>query len=164
MSSILVALHAALALTLVLPVYGSKDWEWSMTWADPGMVGNRGHFIYSTSPLEEGINAISSHLYRYDFLASVVAAGLPGGLALLNLPLILSIRRPNGNRWRAYSSMILGLLSTLLLAQLLTRYGDGRTYGGWVIWGVSVLLTIAGTAAVARLKAATAPLLAIRSS
>ncbi len=159
MNRILVSLHFALMITVILPVFKipyQQDHALALPW--------RNHFEGMRSdclPLEEAFDFLRDNRYS---LMSVTVAGLPGFLALLNLPLLIRLRRSSGDRWRAYSSMVLGLLSTSLLVQLLARYGAGCLYGGWVIWGVSVLLTLAGTAAVARLKPATALLPAIRSS
>src|SRR6476469_6655246 len=104
----LVSLHVALILSTALPVYGSWDWDWSMTWNDPRPSGNSGHPIWSLSPLE---NLAGQSIW----LPSVAAAGLPGALALLNLPLVVALREATGECWRAYSSIILGLLSTFAM-------------------------------------------------
>jgi hypothetical protein len=154
-----ILLHAALVMTITLPVF--KVGRWTPAWFDPEFrpadYGNAVFPGYSYRPVE-------CYLQTTQFLPSVAAAGVPGLLALLNLPLLFGLKGASGARWQAWSSLALGLVSASMLAQLLPRYGDGQTFGGWVIWGVSALLTLAGAAAVARLQPATAPLPAIRNS
>jgi hypothetical protein len=144
---VLVALHGALVLTVFLPVFkpNYSDTPWlKLPWRD-----------YSREtwsdyvPAEEASKILDGNR---SFLRSVVAAGLPAFLALLNLPLLALLRGESARRWRALSSMSLGLLSTSVISQLLARYGYGREWGGWVILAVSLMLWAAGTAAVAGLR------------
>lgn len=159
MKRILVSLHAALGVTVLLPVYKpnfDQDQRLGFPWRD-----------YSRSswtdclPLEE---AAEVFLHRRYALLSIAAAGLPAFLASLNLPILLRFRGEVGTRWTAFSSLVLGLLSASVLSQLLVRYGHYGDWGAWVIWGLSLLLMVAGTAAVARLKPAAPPLSVIRDS
>lgn len=164
MNRLLTSLHVALILTVVLPVFSLGTWNWKMGWSEEDPGGNRPACAYYYTPLGEGIRVLRRAPHLNYFLPSVVAAGLPGVLALLNLPLLIRLQGATAQRWRAYSSLVLGLLSTSLLSQLQERYGDSRTYGGWVIWSLSLLLCIAGTAAIARLGRDAAPLPVIRDS
>lgn len=133
MKHILAFIHVALVSTVLMPVYEDMY----------------GRYI----PLEGALRAVAHHRW----LLSVVAAGLPAFLALLNLPLILMLKGETGDRWRAFSSLILGFLSTAMMFQLVLRYGYGREWGGIVIWFDSLLLLIAGTAATARLRPVVEP-------
>lgn len=133
MRKLLIALHALLIATPVLPVYGWINY--------PSDLRER-----PLSPVEEGLKGEGAKL-------SVVAAGLPACLALLNLPFLFG-RRP---RWSALSSLGIGLVAAGLMAQLVARYGYGRQWGVWAIWGLSMALLIAAVAAWARLGAAPCP-------
>ena len=126
MSKALLALHALLVVSAFLPVY------------EYGGCCDGGP---ARSAIREGWEVASARPAS----KMIVAAGFPGFLALLNLPLV---RR---RRWGALSSVVIGLLSSGLTAQLLARYGDNRLWGSWVIWGLSLALLVAGTAAFARL-------------
>ena len=129
MSQLLLALHALLGVTPFMPVY---------------------HYGGSLQRPRENVSAVSEAgelSQRGWCVKSILAAGLPGFLAAANLPL-LGARRP---RWSALSSVLIGLISSGATAQLLARYGDGRLWGAWVLWGLSMALLIAGTAAWARL-------------
>lgn len=129
MSKVLLALHALLVVTPFLPVF-----EYSGSLQRP----------------RENVSAASEArelAHRGWCVKSILAAGFPGFLAVANLPL-LSTRRP---RWSAISSVMIGLLSSGATAQLLARYGEGRLWGAWVLWGLSMALLVTGTAAWARL-------------
>lgn len=161
MKTILAILHASLVGGALLPVFSTAGWGarpealWSflhrreVPWYRP-----------HAYPLEEASRGIAG---RY-CLKSVVAAGLPAFLALMNLPLILRLQGETGDRWRAFSSLLLGFLSTLVMFELLLRYGYGRLWGGYLIWLESLLLLIAGTAATARLRPVVEPPAGIRST
>jgi len=159
MNRILVSLHAVLVLTAFLPVfkpnYSATSW-FRLPWRDTSRETWSDHL-----PIEEASMIVDGKRF---FLRSVVAAGLPAFLAFLNLPVLALLRGERSGRWKAFSSMILGLISTSLMAQLLARYGYGRDWGGWVTLTTSLLLMIAGTAAVARLRPATAPPPVIRDA
>lgn len=150
MNRFLTAVHIALATTIFLPTYVSyfpihldrpttpllrSLWSY-----DPD------HYYNLCTPEEEARLAIRGQYH----LRSVVAAGVPGFLALLNLPLLIYFTGSIADRWKSLSSLVLGLLSTSLTSQLLARYGFGAAWGGWVIWNLSLVLMIAGTAALAR--------------
>jgi hypothetical protein len=126
MSKTLLALHALLIAGAFLPVY-----EYGSCCEDGP----------ARSAVREGWEVASARPAS----KMIVAAGLPGFLALLNLPLV------GRRRWGALSSVVIGLLSSGLTAQLLARYGECRLWGAWVIWGISLALLVAGTAAFARL-------------
>jgi hypothetical protein len=130
MSKLLLALHALLIITPILPVF-----EYSGDLQRP----------------REAVSAVGEarEYARRSYCAlSVLASGLPGFLALMNLPLVAR-RRPC---WSALSSLMIGLLGSGLMAQLLARYGYGRLWGAWAVWGVSMALLVAGTAAWTRLS------------
>ena len=159
MSRLLVFLHVGLVITALLPVYRPNYFNYPLlrlpwresypeTWCD-------------LLPLEEIWKALERKQFS---LYSVIAAGVPALLALLNLPLFRWLRGEFGDRWRAYSSLTFGLVSTSGMSQLLARYGYGRDWGAWVIWGLSLGLMIAGLVAVSRLKTSGTPLPVIQDS
>jgi len=158
MHRILISLHVALVASLTFPVYGPCFHRFCvrLPWGTPLR-----NFRHTYTPLEETGRIFEG---EESFLGSVVAAGFPGWLALLNLPLLWRVRGASWARWNSCSSMVLGALSTCVLSQLLVRYGDGREWGAWVIWALGLLLLIAGTASVARQKSGAAPLPVIRDS
>ena len=141
MKRLLIALHVGLIATPLLPTYATN-------WADSEYVRlpllENDVLRMHRLPLDEAIRYLSG----YWALRSVLAAGLPGFPAFLNLPVFLMA----GDRWRAVSSVVLGLLSASTMVQLLSRYGEGREWGAWAIWILSLLLTIAGAFAIVRLK------------
>ena len=148
MNTILIALTSVLALTMFLPVYegtfplyqdrtGPTYFRWRPA-------ESYGPFC---APAEEALMALRGKF----FMRGVAATGVPACLALLNLPLLICLCGPIADRWRCLSSLVIGLLSTSLTAQLLARFGYGRLWGGWVIWTVALMLMIAGTVALARL-------------
>ncbi len=146
MHRILLALHVALGVTAVCPVYTPLYCE--STYRNHVLNLCTEHSGCHQTPLYEVSRLLEGRYY----LRSVAAAGLPAVLALLNLPLMARLKGESSARWKAFSSVVLGLLSTSILAQLLARYGEGREWGAWTIWFLSLLLTIAGTVAVARLR------------
>src|SRR5262245_24156283 len=123
MNKILIALHVALATTMFLPVYQAYDRLYVEHSGAPRMLwsGTSETYLRPTTPVEEAVLEVRG---RY-CLRSAAAAGVPAFLALLNLPLLLRLRSPIADRWKPLSSLVLGLLSTSLMAQLLPRYGDG---------------------------------------
>ena len=149
MHRLLVAAHALLALTALLPVYRPLyywfrpavriDLPWR-DYSDPDW--------FDRIPLEEPL----LYFQHAGVLPSVLAAGLPAFLALINLPWLIFRRGEVARRWASYSSFALGLISATLWIQLLLRYGDSRAWGAWISGVLALLLLIAGTAAVARLR------------
>jgi len=149
MNRILLGLHVALVSTVLLPMYTLPHWfDRPALYLDLPYRPDTPCHQSDALPLEEALKGVQSELS----LKSVLAAGLPAFLALLNLPLLIYLRDETGRRWRALSSLVLGLLSMSLLAQLLARYGEGRAWGAWTLWTASLALTIAGLATTVRLR------------
>jgi hypothetical protein len=151
MNPVLLALHLAVVATAFLPVYApmNLDLQPPSLLRFPWRPATWWHCI----PAEEVLYFTLGRSY----LRSAMAAGLPALLAFLNLPLLVWLKGDIGDRWNAISSLVLGLVSTSMLAQLLARYGDGRDWGSWVSWSLSFALSIAGAAALARLRKNPAP-------
>ena len=135
MRNLLIALQVLLAATVFVPVYN-----------DVGDLFRRGG---RKTPAVGILNLAGGQVPYW----SVLASGVPAFLALLNLLFLFGLRP----RWSAFSSLVIGLLSAGLSAQLLARYGYGHEWGGWAIWGLSMALLIAGTVACAGLRAGPCP-------
>jgi drug/metabolite transporter (DMT)-like permease len=129
MSKVLLALHALLVAGAFIPVF------------------NNGASCCDGDNPRSAVQEAWRVAHQWPASKMIVAAGLPGFLALLNLPL-LGRRRP---RWNAISGVMIGLVSSGLMAQLMARFGEARLWGSWVVWGLSMALLVAGTAAWARL-------------
>jgi len=149
MHRLLVVAQALLVLTAFLPVYRPLYY-----WNRPALRLQLPWRDFSDPDWSDRIPAEEPVLFfqHAEVLPSVLAAGLPALLALLNLPWMLHRREDVGKRWASYSSFSLGLVSTNLWVQLLLRYGDSRGWGAWVSGILALILLIAGTWAIAQLR------------
>ena len=131
-----VALHVGIVITALMPMYSDEWWR---------LVGNIIMFfnvseIFKASPLGQLLQIGSG-----SFHISVIAAGLPSFLAILNIPLLFVARTAKG-LWRPSSSVVLGLLTMSVFFHLGYRYGWSRAWGVEGGFGCGFLLTAAGSA------------------